>query len=160
MIFIYYLITYGSIILATYYLAHVEEKKQLDISPSLIILMMRTCDKGGIFGKTQFYLVMGMFIFQIPSLLIICNTIFVKKSSDILQGISKLDYLLKVSYFQRYKDPEKEKRKWTLLTESMDQGSSDRYSEQSKRYGELMKRLSSVREATFEGSEYSGRISD
>jgi hypothetical protein len=26
-----------------------------------------------------------------------------KRTDDILQGISKLDYLLKVSYFQRYK---------------------------------------------------------
>ena len=85
MIFVYYLLTYVSIIVVYYYLAHVDKTRNyLDTSPSLIILMMQACDKGGIISDMQFYLCMGMFVFQIPSLLIIFNTIFVKRSSDIL----------------------------------------------------------------------------
>lgn len=40
----------------------------------------------------------------IPSLLICYVIVKVKKSQDILQGVSKLDYLLKVSVFQQYKE--------------------------------------------------------
>jgi len=46
---------------------------------------------------------------------LICFTIIkLKSSQDILQGISKLDYLLKVSIFQVYKDKTLRKRQLTL----------------------------------------------
>jgi len=38
-------------------------------------------------------------------LLAIYNILYLKKIDDALQGINKLDYLLKVSVFQYYKDP-------------------------------------------------------
>ena len=83
---------------------------------------------------------MIMIVFQPPSILLICNTLFVKKSKDLLQGISKLDYLLKVSYFQRFKDTAAERRKWTLFTGGNDSDEDDeRYSEESLKYVALMK---------------------
>ena len=44
------------------------------------------------------------YILELPSLLIALVIIRFKSSQDILQGVSKLDYLLKVSVFQKYKD--------------------------------------------------------
>ena len=101
---------------------------------------MFNCEKGGFKSKVQFITVMNMLVFQTPSILLILNTVFVKKSKDLLQGISKLDYLLKVSYFQRYKDTAAEKRKWTLFTGGNDSDEDgQRYSEESLKYGALMK---------------------
>ena len=45
-----------------------------------------------------------------------------KSSQDILQGINKLDCLLKVSVFQVYKDSRLEQRKFSIVT-STDNGS-------------------------------------
>lgn len=42
--------------------------------------------------------------------------LLIKKQQDVLQGVSKLDYLLKVSVFQKYKNPDLEIRKLTLTT--------------------------------------------
>ena len=39
----------------------------------------------------------------VPNILFIVFVVFFKDSQDILQGISKLDYLVKLSIFQRYK---------------------------------------------------------
>ena len=39
---------------------------------------------------------------------LICVIIRVKKSDDVLQGINKLDWLLKVSVFQIFKNPERQ----------------------------------------------------
>jgi len=40
------------------------------------------------------------------NVLMLCAVIiFVKKRRDVLEGISKLDYLLKVSIFQVFKNP-------------------------------------------------------
>ena len=44
------------------------------------------------------------FVFRTPELLLLLVVSKIKSSRDILQGISKLDYLLKVSEFQQYKD--------------------------------------------------------
>ena len=54
--------------------------------------------------------------FCIPAILTAYVLIKVKSSQDILQGINKLDYLLKVSVFQKYKDPEAEKTKTDMLS--------------------------------------------
>lgn len=51
--------------------------------------------------------------------------IMLKNSKDLLQGISKLDYLLKVSVFQKYKDKNLENRKWTMFTDGMDSSDID-----------------------------------
>lgn len=48
------------------------------------------------------------------------SLIIYKKTDDILQGISKLDYLLKVSVFQIYKDRELEKRKFSIISDDSD----------------------------------------
>ena len=40
----------------------------------------------------------------------------VKSSQDILQGVNKLDYLLKVSVFQKYKDEYLEEGKFSIYT--------------------------------------------
>ena len=52
--------------------------------------------------------------------------IILKSPQDILQGVNKLDYLLKVSVFQIYKDTDKEnkKRLLSLKTESSRKTSS------------------------------------
>lgn len=42
--------------------------------------------------------------------------VIIKRSDDILQGINKLDYLLKVSVFQKYKDPKLERGKFSIFT--------------------------------------------
>ena len=62
---------------------------------------------------------------QIPSLTIVWCMIMLKNSKDLLQGISKLDYLLKVSVFQKYKDKNLENRKWTMFTDGMDSSDID-----------------------------------
>lgn len=41
---------------------------------------------------------------QLETLLFVFNVVCIKSPKDILQGLNKLDYLLKVSYFQYYKD--------------------------------------------------------
>ena len=43
-------------------------------------------------------------IFCIPDILLCFSIILIKSSTDCLQGISKLDYLIKVSVFQVYKN--------------------------------------------------------
>mmetsp|Transcript_24850 Transcript_24850/g.38662 ORF Transcript_24850/g.38662 Transcript_24850/m.38662 type:complete len:142 (+) Transcript_24850:800-1225(+) len=43
-------------------------------------------------------------VLQVTSLFMVINLAVFKKSDDVLQGISKLDYLLKASIFQQYKD--------------------------------------------------------
>ena len=45
----------------------------------------------------------GCYILNLPSLLIALVIIRFKSSQDILQGVSKLDYFLKASVFQKYK---------------------------------------------------------
>jgi len=53
------------------------------------------------------YVTQSIIIYQV-----LLSALVLKKSSlDIIQGISKLDYLLKVSYFQKYKNIELEDRK-------------------------------------------------
>jgi len=47
-------------------------------------------------------------MFYFPITLMVMSLLYLKSSQDILQGISKLDYLLKVSVFQLYKDKELE----------------------------------------------------
>lgn len=43
-------------------------------------------------------------MFQVPGILIALNILILKPSQDVLQGINKLDYYLKVSYFQVLKN--------------------------------------------------------
>ena len=43
-------------------------------------------------------------IFQIDSILVGIAIIYLKSTQDIFQGINKLDHLLKVSIFQKYKN--------------------------------------------------------
>lgn len=47
----------------------------------------------------------------------IFNILYIKSNDDVLQGISKLDYLLKVSIFQYVKCPEKSTLLPSLETE-------------------------------------------
>ena len=49
-------------------------------------------------------------------MLLIYIVLYVKNAKDLLQGVSKLDYLIKVSCFQKFKDPEQERRKWSIIT--------------------------------------------
>ena len=72
----------------------------------------------------------------------------VKNSKDLIQGISKLDYLLKVSVFQKYKDKSLEERKWTMFTDGVDSDhEQNRDTEESMKYRDLMTRLSEIPEA-------------
>mmetsp|Transcript_3240 Transcript_3240/g.4934 ORF Transcript_3240/g.4934 Transcript_3240/m.4934 type:complete len:102 (+) Transcript_3240:1113-1418(+) len=50
----------------------------------------------------------SIYMFYFPITLMVMSLLYLKSSQDILQGISKLDYLLKVSVFQLYKDKELE----------------------------------------------------
>jgi len=47
-------------------------------------------------------------LYLVPIIFISIVTIYYKSNDDLLQGISKLDVLLKVSVFQRYKDDDLE----------------------------------------------------
>ena len=47
----------------------------------------------------------------------IVNILYVKSTEDVLQGISKLDYLLKVSVFQIYKNPDAN-RQFSIVSDS------------------------------------------
>lgn len=61
------------------------------------------CDKG-----TYLYLQLACLFFPLTNiqyLLCLMSLIVYKKTDDVLQGVSKLDYLLKVSVFQIYKNP-------------------------------------------------------
>ena len=40
---------------------------------------------------------------HLPTIFLVIPVIFLKKDQDLLQGVSKLDNLLKVSAFQKYK---------------------------------------------------------
>ena len=53
-------------------------------------------------------------MFYFSTLLMCISLIYIKGSQDILQGVSKLDNLLLVSVFQRYKDPSLRNRKFTV----------------------------------------------
>ena len=44
------------------------------------------------------------YVAGVPNVQLAMVTIKLKSTQDILQGINKLDYLLKVSIFQKYKD--------------------------------------------------------
>ena len=50
---------------------------------------------------------MGLFLqeLSIPNIILSANVVYSKGSRDILQGINKLDYLLKVSIFQKFVNP-------------------------------------------------------
>ena len=52
----------------------------------------------------------------LTSFLVIYSVIKFKRTDDILQGISKLDYYVKVSVFQVYKDNEKERIKSEIFS--------------------------------------------
>jgi hypothetical protein len=51
-----------------------------------------------------------------PSIIYAFVIVVLKRSDDILQGINKLDYLLKVSVFQKYKDSKLERGKFSIFT--------------------------------------------
>ena len=51
----------------------------------------------------------------IDSLIFAFIIVRVKSSQDILQSVSKLDHLLKVSVFQKYKNQQMEDRKYTMV---------------------------------------------
>ena len=51
-----------------------------------------------------FYLYLGLYILHAIDIYNSAVVVFVKDKRDVLQGISKLDYFLKVSIFQIYKD--------------------------------------------------------
>ena len=58
-------------------------------------------------------------LYLVPIILISIVTISYKSNDDLLSGISKLDVLLKVSVFQRYKDETMEaNRQYTVVTTS------------------------------------------
>ena len=68
------------------------------------------------------------FIFDPVAMLTIIFLLYMKSTDDILQGISKLDYLLKVSIFQIYKDPklrEEQLRGFTICSTGSDVGLKD-----------------------------------
>lgn len=59
------------------------------------------------------------FMLGLPGILQSLIVIKLKSSQDILQGVSKLDYLLKVSVFQKYKDKTLERDKMSITTGTM-----------------------------------------
>lgn len=69
-------------------------------------------------GVSTFNLVYLVLInsLQTLNILLVTSIVLYKRTEDILQGISKLDYLLKVSVFQKYKDPEIERAKFSIKT--------------------------------------------
>ena len=68
-------------------------------------------------SRTVTFIGFFMYAFFIPTLATNWVIIKIKSSADILQGISKLDYLLKVSELQRYKvaNQEDSKREYIIL---------------------------------------------
>jgi hypothetical protein len=54
-------------------------------------------------GWVPFLNFSGFYVLNLPNLLIALVIIRFKSSQDILQGVSKLDYFLKASVFQKYK---------------------------------------------------------
>ena len=85
----------------------------------------------------------GIPLFDILIALIILK---VKKTSDCLQGISKLDHLLKVSVFQIYKDREKRDffESLLLVGEESDEDSTAAYEElrgESRDLGTMVEQL-------------------
>lgn len=72
------------------------------------------------YQKLEIYFV---WIFQVPGLLVCIAIIEFKSTKDCLQGIAKLDYLIKVSMFQIYRDDKLNKNKGRLLS-SMNESSN------------------------------------
>lgn len=58
--------------------------------------------------EAQTYLIVDLLfqLFWLPLMLMIYLAVYLKTDQDILQGISKLDYLVKLSIFQEYKQKE------------------------------------------------------
>ena len=59
--------------------------------------------------------------FQLPQILLAFSICKLKPKEDILQGISKLDCALKVSVFQLYKDPDLNRRLFSIITDTISQ---------------------------------------
>lgn len=65
-------------------------------------------------------------LYLIPIICISIVTVYYKSNDDLLQGISKLDVLLKVSVFQRYRDPNLDKKRaYTVATNSFVKSTSN-----------------------------------
>ena len=74
-----------------------------------------------------------------------CSTLlYLKSDQDMLQGISKLDNLLKISCFQKYKEGTLENRKFSLVTSVNEElGESSSHSIASSQYAQLIHNKSS-----------------
>lgn len=57
-------------------------------------------------------------VFQLEYLLLIYNVVHIKSTQDILQGLNKLDYFIKYSYFQIYKDDMTRQKKRSAFNSS------------------------------------------
>lgn len=80
-----------------------------------------------------------VFCFRMQNILLVTLIIYVKRGQDVLQGISKLDYLLKVSLFQVYKDPEVG-RQFSLASDDLGQrisGNQTFWRDESKRLNQI-----------------------
>jgi hypothetical protein len=55
--------------------------------------------------STQWYnkIITALYITNTPQIAISCGVVFLKDNKDMLQELSKLDYLVKISIFQRYR---------------------------------------------------------
>lgn len=58
-------------------------------------------------------------VIQLPSILMVLTIVKYKSSKDILTGLSKLDYLLKISIFQVYKDKNLQKAKMKVIDDTV-----------------------------------------
>jgi hypothetical protein len=52
--------------------------------------------------------------FRLPSMILSSVIILIKQNDDCLQGLSKLDYLLKISIFQKFKDKNMDKNPFSV----------------------------------------------
>ena len=77
-------------------------------------------------------------VFQIDSILVGIAIIYLKSTQDIFQGINKLDHLLKVSIFQKYKNKKLENQKNIFFTDFDDEVKSKSGSMLSADYAKIM----------------------
>lgn len=74
-----------------------------DIFEFYISLLSRCHQRSSFNLQAAIWCMYIVFILQLPALTQSFIVIQIKSSKDILQGVSKLDYLLKLSVFQKYK---------------------------------------------------------
>lgn len=99
-------------------------------------------------------------VFMLNDVLLCFAIIKVKSPQDVIQGISKLDYLLKVSVFQIYKDPKLRLTKYQIDRMSSKLRESRLYESYKPTSEELNERYSSIQRKELEEESWENPVEE